>query len=428
MNSAFAIQATDLGKRYRLGNRYRSAHLRETMSNLLAAPIRALRRSSQSPRAAEARDQFIWSLRDVSFAARHGEVLGVVGANGAGKSTLLKILARVTTPTAGRVIVDGRVGCLLEVGTGFHPELTGRDNIYLNGSVLGMAKSEIDRRFDAIVEFSGVARFLDTPVKRYSSGMYLRLAFAVASHLETPILIVDEVLAVGDLEFQKKCLGKMGEVAGQGRTVVFVSHNMAAVESLCTRALLLRHGSLVADGTPADVVNEYTRFVTGARTEAAQPATTPAWLDRLVIRDRRGEVLSTISPWTPCTINACLTTRMPLNRTYVNILIRDLYGRNCIHLRTDYDDLFPAFVAGQHHIAVDVASFNLEGGTYTAAISVVSPNDDLIVESDRLVFTIEREFERFEAVGAVVAVRHRWTMEALNATPAADGAASVATA
>jgi len=199
----------------------------------------------------------IWALQDVNFEVAQGEVLGVIGSNGAGKSTLLKVLSRITEPTSGRAELFGRVASLLEVGTGFHPELTGRENIYLNGALLGMKRTEIDRKFDQIVEFAELKKFLNTPVKRYSSGMYTRLAFAVASHLEPEILVVDEVLAVGDAQFQKKCLGKMSSVAAQGRTVLFVSHNMIAVQSLCQRAIWLSHGKLVKQGSANSVVSEY---------------------------------------------------------------------------------------------------------------------------------------------------------------------------
>jgi len=206
----------------------------------------------------------LWALRDVSFEVNEGEVLGIVGRNGAGKSTLLKILSRITEPTSGRVVMRGRVSSLLEVGTGFHPELTGRENIYMNGTVLGMRKKEIDRKFDEIVDFSGVAKFLDTPIKRYSSGMTVRLAFAVAAHLEPEILIIDEVLAVGDAEFQKKCLGKMQDVARAGRTVLFVSHNMAAVRNLCRRCVLLADGQTALDGTAEQVIDAYLSVGTSA--------------------------------------------------------------------------------------------------------------------------------------------------------------------
>ncbi len=207
-----------------------------------------------------------WALKDVSFEVRAGEVLGIIGRNGAGKSTLLKILSRITPPTTGEVKLRGRVGSLLEVGTGFHPELSGRENIFLNGAILGMTRKEIQKKFDEIVEFSGISKFLDTPVKFYSSGMYVRLAFAVAAHLETDILLVDEVLAVGDAEFQKKCLGKMEEVTQkQGRTILFVSHNMGAVQSLCHRAVLLDQGTIVYDGDAYESVNRYLNNGDGTR-------------------------------------------------------------------------------------------------------------------------------------------------------------------
>ncbi|MEI6764168.1 MAG: polysaccharide ABC transporter ATP-binding protein [Bacteroidota bacterium] len=207
--------------------------------------------------------EYVWALKDINMAVAEGEVLGIIGKNGAGKSTLLKILSKVTTPTTGLIKIKGRIASLLEVGTGFHPELTGRENIFLNGAILGMTKREIRTKFDEIVEFSGVGKYIDTPVKRYSSGMYVRLAFAVAAHLEPEILIVDEVLAVGDADFQKKCLGKMKDVAGEGRTVLFVSHNMTAVRSLCKNAILLKQGMVEATGTADDMVDHYLKLGTG---------------------------------------------------------------------------------------------------------------------------------------------------------------------
>ncbi|MCC6252799.1 MAG: ATP-binding cassette domain-containing protein [Bacteroidia bacterium] len=208
------------------------------------------------------KQDFIWSLKEINFEVKQGEVLGIIGRNGAGKSTLLKILSKITTPTIGKVYLNGRIASLLEVGTGFHPELTGRENIYMNGTILGMRKSEIKKKFDKIVDFAGVELYIDTPVKRYSSGMYLRLAFAVAAHLESEILIVDEVLAVGDAEFQKKCLGKMGEVSrGEGKTVLFVSHNMGAVQSLCHRGILLNHGSISYDGAIEETIKTYHKSI-----------------------------------------------------------------------------------------------------------------------------------------------------------------------
>jgi lipopolysaccharide transport system ATP-binding protein len=285
--SDYIIKVENLGKRYRIhhGERERYTALRDVLARGAAAPLRWLRRqhgawsdkhgaesngNGTNPQSAPsvgsslpapgsllpACEEF-WALRGVSFEVKQGEVLGIIGRNGAGKSTLLKILSRITEPTEGRVRIRGRVASLLEVGTGFHPELTGRENIYLNGAILGMRKVEIQRKFDEIVAFAEVEKFLDTPVKRYSSGMYVRLAFAVAAHLEPEILIVDEVLAVGDGEFQKKCLGKMKDVAGHGRTVLFVSHNMPAVSSLCSRAILVDAGRVRVSGAPADVVLRY---------------------------------------------------------------------------------------------------------------------------------------------------------------------------
>jgi lipopolysaccharide transport system ATP-binding protein len=247
-----AIRVESLSKLYRIGLAQRH---HDTLRDLLVDTARNIgRRFTTAPRSTE--DE-LWALKDVSFAVQPGEVVGIIGRNGAGKSTLLKILSRITEPTSGRAVLNGRVGSLLEVGTGFHPELTGRENIYLNGAILGMHRYEIARKFDEIVAFSEIERFLDTPVKRYSSGMYVRLAFAVAAHLEPEILIVDEVLAVGDAEFQKKCLGKMGAVADEGRTVLFVSHNMAAVQNLCHHAILLDNGIITEQGLALEVVNKY---------------------------------------------------------------------------------------------------------------------------------------------------------------------------
>jgi lipopolysaccharide transport system ATP-binding protein len=236
-----AIRVRNLSKKYQIGAREaRPTSFREALTGALASPFRRF----QNLRGTSSQAETFWALKDVSFDIEEGEVVGVIGRNGAGKSTLLKILSQITEPTSGEVELHGRVGSLLEVGTGFHPELSGRENIYLNGAILGMKREEITKRFDEIVAFAEVEQFLDTPVKRYSSGMYMRLAFAVAAHLEPEILVVDEVLAVGDAEFQRKCLGKMNEVSKQGRTVLFVSHNMNAIEALCNKALLLRCGEI----------------------------------------------------------------------------------------------------------------------------------------------------------------------------------------
>jgi lipopolysaccharide transport system ATP-binding protein len=253
-----AIHVEGIAKQYRLGQIQSYGMLRDAIGDAFSFPVRALKsaRNGDGP-ARSPRRETLWALRDISFEVQRGEVVGIVGRNGAGKTTLLKVLSRITAPTAGLVRMRGRVGSLLEVGTGFNAELTGRENVFLNGAILGMRRAEIERKFDEIVEFSGVGRFLDTPVKRYSTGMGVRLAFSVAAHLETEIILVDEVLSVGDVEFQRKCLGKMEEVTDQGRTVVFVSHNLTAVRRLCSRTILLHSGRMEADGPTESVLGSY---------------------------------------------------------------------------------------------------------------------------------------------------------------------------
>ena len=261
--SEIAIRCEGLSKRYRIGQQERYKALRDVIADAAAAPFRRLRSAMSNGNGSSIRNpqsairNSFWALQDVSFEVKRGEVLGIIGRNGAGKSTLLKILSRITKPTLGHAEIHGRVGSLLEVGTGFHPELTGRENIYLNAAILGMRKTEVERKFDEIVAFAEVEKFIETPVKRYSSGMYVRLAFAVAAHMETEILIIDEVLAVGDAQFQRKCLGKMEEVSKQGRTVMFVSHNMAALRALCSRGIVLHKGSVILDTDTSTAVQEY---------------------------------------------------------------------------------------------------------------------------------------------------------------------------
>ena len=259
MTDAFSVRVESLSKRYRIGERdERSESLVQSLGRTVTSPVRNFRSLRRLHRFGQTHDSnILWALRDVSFELQPGDVLGVIGGNGAGKSTLLKLLSRITDPTDGRAFLRGRVASLLEVGTGFHGDLTGRENIFLNGSLLGMRRREILSRFDEIVEFSGVQQFVDTPVKRYSSGMYVRLAFSVAAHVDPDILIADEVLAVGDAEFQQKCLGKMREAAGGGRTVIFVSHNQTSVTNLCTRAIWLDQGSVRREGDVAEVTSSY---------------------------------------------------------------------------------------------------------------------------------------------------------------------------
>jgi lipopolysaccharide transport system ATP-binding protein len=290
MSTAIAVH--ELSKSYRIGELH-SAYgtLRDSLT---AAAGRLVRRERGS------HYEEIWALRDVSFEVPTGQVLGIIGNNGAGKSTLLKILTRITTPSAGRIEIRGRVGSLLEVGTGFHPELTGRENVFLNGSVLGMRRQEIQQKFDQIVEFSGVERFIDTPVKRYSSGMSVRLAFAVAAHLEPEILLVDEVLAVGDAEFQRRCLGRMEDMSNSGRTIIFVSHQMQAVAQLCDRALLLQEGTVIRDGPGGDIVAEYLQTVGGGGSAHEWPnlATAPGndlvRMQAVRVVDEHGDILSAV--------------------------------------------------------------------------------------------------------------------------------------
>jgi len=298
--SDIAIRVTDISKQYHIGKlqgKFKYETLRDTLSETFGAPFRRAAKLLRGEAASASElDETIWALKSVSFEVKRGEVVGIIGRNGAGKSTLLKILSRITEPTTGVIDIYGRVGSLLEVGTGFHPELTGRENIYLNGAILGMRRNEIERKFDEIVAFSEVEKFIDTPVKHYSSGMYLRLAFAVAAHLEPEILIVDEVLAVGDARFQRKCIDKMQDVGQQGRTVLFVSHNMPAITRLCERAVLLDEGRVIQDGLPSQVVNTYLNAGLGttAVREWPDPLKAPggeaARLRAVQVRTEEGEI------------------------------------------------------------------------------------------------------------------------------------------
>lgn len=314
-NEIIAVEG--LGKRYRLGEREPYKMLRDVLTNVGARPFRALLRRPAGPphEPKKARREYLWALRDATFDVHQGEIVGVVGKNGSGKSTLLKILARITEPTEGRATIRGRVGSLLEVGTGFHPELTGRENVFLNGAILGMKRKEIVDRFDEIAAFSGVERFLDTPVKRYSSGMYVRLAFAVAAHLEPEVLLVDEVLSVGDAEFQKKCLGLMTTASEMGRTILFVSHNAGAVKTLCSRAILLENGEIEAIGAVADILDRYLGPMQQAESAAAAaPAAARTWagharpgndafrVNAVTLRDSEGQLAYAVPLSKPATV------------------------------------------------------------------------------------------------------------------------------
>lgn len=327
------IKVEGIGKRYRI--HHRKAERYTALRDVIADKVRGIFRSHRRDVAERPAVEDFWAVRDVSFQVERGEVLGIIGRNGAGKSTLLKILSRITEPTEGRVQLNGRVASLLEVGTGFHPELTGRENIYLNGAILGMPRAEIERKFDEIVAFAEVDQFLDTPVKRYSSGMYVRLAFAVAAHLEPEILIVDEVLAVGDAGFQKKCLGKIGEVADGGRTVLFVSHNMVAVASLCDRAALMDQGSLVASGLPSTVVSNYLKQVVTSASAARNqiwndPLTAPGndriRLHRIRVTADEGDSGQEFTLSTPMSIEIDYWNAVPGTKLFVNLVLYSIDG------------------------------------------------------------------------------------------------------
>ena len=332
-----AIRVKGLSKQYRIGEgqtKFRYGMLRDVFVESLKAPIRFAKHltGNSNNGSLAKRENFIWALKDISFDLDEGKVLGIVGRNGAGKSTLLKILSRVTEPTEGTVTVRGRVGSLLEVGTGFHPELTGRENIYMNGAILGMKRAEIEKKFDEMVEFSEVTQFIDTPVKRYSSGMYLRLAFAVAAHLEPEILVVDEVLAVGDAEFQRKCLGKMNDVAQEGRTVLFVSHNMSAILRLTQEAIVLKKGQLIKRAPTPEAVDYYLasgQAESGERvweTDEIPSTSAPFRPIALRLKDRTGKVVDTVRSTEPVTVEWEYQLDAPLTGLRVGMYLSTMRG------------------------------------------------------------------------------------------------------
>jgi lipopolysaccharide transport system ATP-binding protein len=368
-----AIRVLGLSKRYQLGLRETAAgSFREMLVNFAKAPVGRLRRLS-----GRAEDGWFWALRDVSFDVQPGEVTGVIGRNGAGKSTLLKILSRITEPTSGRVELRGRVASLLEVGTGFHPDLTGRENIFLNGAILGMGRVEILRKFDAIVDFAEVSKFVDTPVKHYSSGMYLRLAFSVAAHLDGEILLVDEVLAVGDVAFQKKCLGKMQDMSRGGRAVVFISHNMAAVSALCSRAMVIDAGQTVFDAPAGEAVRfylEHNLADAAARWELADAPRTVDDLASLVRLQRVSAIMTRVDGFTfgeALRFRVELEARVTMPDVTCAIGLDNLYGTRIVTFRSDHEPM--ATVPGRRYeIEVTVPPFGLLPGKYLLSVSVFS--------------------------------------------------------
>lgn len=366
------IQVEGLSKKYMLGATIRH----DTLRDLIAGGARSLfsRNPAGDGKAASGPEEF-WALRDVSFDVGRGEVVGIIGRNGAGKSTLLKILSRITDPTRGRATIRGRVASLLEVGTGFHPELSGRENIFLNGAILGMSRAEITRKFDEIVAFSETERFLDTPVKRYSSGMYVRLAFAVAAHLEPEILIVDEVLAVGDLQFQKKCMGKMESAGREGRTVLVVSHNMNTVNRLCSRAVLLSEGRVACQGPTPDVVAHYMNAGGSGNTYEARFPDEPEKPHQVLgvsVVDGKGETIGRhIGSGEGFTVRMVFKLAKPLPGGYATVVIRNQYGE--IVMLSDSRDVegAPDFERpGTRAVEVGFPSPLLTPGRYTISPSI----------------------------------------------------------
>jgi len=370
-----ALRVEHLSKQYQIGG---SRPRHNTLRDQLADSFKRIFRGSDNVRPASAkrssqssRDTF-WALSDVSLQVARGEVLGVIGRNGAGKSTLLKILSRITEPTAGRAELYGRVGSLLEVGTGFHPELSGRENVYLNGSILGMKRKELARKFDEIVAFAEIERFIDTPVKHYSSGMYVRLGFAVAAHLNPEILIVDEVLAVGDAMFQEKCLAAMHDTASSGKTVLFVSHNMASIQHLCSRAVLLQAGRIVDDGAPRDVVRSYLSELSSA--QGGGSVSVRDWPDRvsngqarivgLDIADASGEACSTVPVGGTVRFTIVADFHEPVVDPCFGVIVHDQTGEPILDLRSIHDGLRVGCAAGTVTADVSVERLGLYPGTY----------------------------------------------------------------
>ena len=379
-----AISVKNIGKQYKIGaaeSKFRYNMLRDVIVDTVAAPVRLVKAMiGKSDR--RQNQNYVWALKDVSFDLEEGKVLGIVGRNGAGKSPLLKILSRVTEPTVGTVSVRGRVGSLLEVGTGFHPELTGRENIYMNGAILGMKRSEIDSKFDEIVDFSEVTQYIDTPVKRYSSGMYLRLAFAVAAHLEPEILVVDEVLAVGDAEFQKKCLGKMGDVAQQGRTVLFVSHNMSAILRLTQEAVVLNKGQLIMRGPTQEAVDYY---LSSGQSQAGErvwdaddvPATAMPFMPiSLKVKERGGKVVDTIRSTETVTVEFEYKLSAPVTGLRVGLYVSTMRGEYVFtSFDTDTPDLYEKFDsrnAGHYISRAELPADIFNEGRYTVGVNASS--------------------------------------------------------
>ena len=379
--SDVAISVKNLGKKYRIGALMkRNDTLRDQIVDWSNRMVHRFQRKQSEKQ----EESILWALKDISFDVKKGQVLGVIGKNGAGKSTLLKVLSRITEPSAGEVVINGRVGSLLEVGTGFHPELTGRENIYLNGAILGMTRSEINRKFDAIVEFSEVGRFIDTPVKRFSSGMYLRLAFAVAAFMEPEILVVDEVLAVGDAEFQQKCLGKMSEVANEGRTVLFVSHNMSAILRLTQEAIVLNKGQLQLRAPTPEAVDLY---LSGGHAKAGEhiwqaeeiPVDAAPFLPEVMrLMDIRGNIVDTIRSTEPSFLEVEYTLKTQVTGLRIGFYLHTARGEAVLtSFDTDKVELFEKHTrrkAGRYISRCTIPADLLNQGRYTVSFNASSYN------------------------------------------------------
>lgn len=393
-----AIRVENLGKRYRIGQRRRYKTFGEALTGILCAPFKRVGAyPSQSPTSngrQNSGDTF-WAIKGVSFEIKYGEIVGIIGRNGSGKSTLLKILSRITAPTEGCANIMGRVGSLLEVGTGFHGDLTGRENIYLNGAILGMKKAEIGRKFDEIVAFAETERFLDTPVKHYSSGMYLRLAFAVAAHLEPEILLVDEVLAVGDAAFQRKCLGKIGQVASDGRTVLFVSHNMGAMVQLCPRALLLRAGTVVlmdkTEVVVAGYLSESSPEIPDVLLDPSSNPNSPVVLTRCQVAVVNGSAKRAISVTSRFQIRLSVLARQEILDADISIRVSNMLGAPLFTSNlSDSTHGLTKIQPGEHIFTVDIPSSFLAPDTYSLHVGVHRPNIELLdVHDSILTFKIE---------------------------------------
>ncbi len=415
------IEIKGIGKKYNI-NHHRGGYiaLRDVLANILKSPFKFMKKKAKNIMGIDTKEEF-WALRNVSLEINKGDIVGIIGSNGAGKSTLLKILTGITPPTEGEIIMHGRVASLLEVGTGFHPELTGRENIFLNGAILGMTKKEIAHKFDEIVAFAGINKFLDTPVKYYSSGMYVRLAFSVAAHMEPDILLVDEVLAVGDAEFQKKCLGKMKEVTGtSGRTILFVSHNMAAIQSLCKKSVLLEKGQIKMFGNTADVVDYYLGNMESRSTETQwekgkNPGDDVAILHSAVVVDEHHKKIPFVNANKKIGIEFVYEILRSGYTPVPNIHIFTARGECAFISHEDFDEKLST--VGKHRATMWIPENLLNEGVYVAgiALSTMMPLKIHFYQQDALMFSVvedimnSKKLDYNQRIPGVVRPRLNWT-------------------